>query len=100
MDEYSIRPGESMRDALEKGLRESNMIVFLVSPESVRRPNLFFEIGAAIGMGKPFVPVISKEVDLSLLPSSLRVRKYLVRGSPQATADELISETVESNRQS
>lgn len=49
-DEFDVRPGESLRDALESGLRHSDVLVALLDPES--KPALFFELGAAISMEK------------------------------------------------
>jgi uncharacterized protein (DUF4213/DUF364 family) len=49
-----------VRDALESGMRGSDMLVALVEPEHPAWPNLFFELGAAIGMGKKVVSVVPK----------------------------------------
>ena len=83
-----------MIEAVEKRLRESNVIALLVIPDTIKRPNLFFEIGAAMGMGKRLIPVVSREVDLDTLPASLRERRYLIKGSPDATAQEFVSEAI------
>lgn len=85
-----------MTEAVEKGLRDSSIIVLLVTSDTLKRPSLFFEIGAAMGMGKPLIPVVSKDVDLSALPISLRGRRYLIKGSPEATAQEFVSEAIAS----
>jgi len=95
-DSNAIRPGQSWRKEVEKGLRESSVIVLLVTPDTIKRPNLFLEIGAAIGMGKPLILVASKDVDPSALPVSLRGRRYLIKGSPEATAQEFVSEAISS----
>ncbi|SRR5713101_8919192 len=94
-DSHSIPLGQSWTEAIEKGLRESNVIVLLVTPDSLKRPNLFFEIGAAMGMGKRLVPVVSKDLDPSALPASLRERRYLLKGSPDVTAQEFVSQAME-----
>ena len=91
-DQHSIRPGESLREEIEKGLRESNLLVILLTPENVSQPKLFFEIGAAIGLGKPVIAVVSPDLDVSRLPQSIRERKYLLRESPQITADQLFTQ--------
>jgi len=92
LDQSEIQIGDSLRDAIEKGLRESDLIVALINPESLKRPALFFELGAALGMGKRIVGVVPKGFDASQLPQSLRLRRYLVKGSPETTADLLVSE--------
>lgn len=77
-DEFDVQPGESLREALEAGLRNSDVFVALLDAEAPAKPNLFFELGAAIGMGKKVVPIVPKGI-----------RRYLVRDSPEQTAEEL-----------
>ena len=88
-DEFDVRPGESVRDALEAGLRSSDVLVALLDTESPSRPNLFFELGAAIGMGKKVVAIVPKDLDPSVLPLEVRLRRYLIRNTPEQTAAEL-----------
>jgi hypothetical protein len=88
-DEFNVRPGESWREALEDGLRGSDVLVALLDAESSPRPNLYFDLGAAIGMGKRVVPIVPKGVDPGALPLEVRLRKYLIRTSPEQTAEEL-----------
>lgn len=92
LDQFEIQIGDSLRDAIENGLRESDLMVALINPESLQRPALFFELGAALGMGKRIVGVVPKGFDTSQLPQSLRLRRYLVKDSPETTADMLVSE--------
>ena len=93
-DSHSVPFGQSWTEAVEKGLRESNFIVLLVTPDSLRRPNLFLEIGAAMGMGKQLIPVVSKDLDPMALPATLRERRYLLKSSPDITAQEFVSQTI------
>src|SRR4051812_25190644 len=88
-DEFDVQPGASLRDALETGLRSSDVLVALYDPDTESRPNLFFELGAAIGMGKRIVPIIPKGLDPSALPLDVRLRRYLLRETPDQTAEEL-----------
>jgi len=88
-DQFRVRPGDSFRDALESGLRSSDVVVALVDPRHPSRPTFFFELGAAISLGKRVVAVVPKDVAAHELPSELRVRRYLTRDSPEQTADEL-----------
>jgi len=89
LDQFQIAAGESLREALETGLRESDFLVTLIAPEPSLQPALFFELGAAIGMGKCVVPIVARELDTSKLPFELRSRRYLLRDSPEHTAAEL-----------
>jgi hypothetical protein len=89
LDQLQVAPGESVRDALELGLRESDVLVTLIDPGLSLNPNRFFELGAAIGMGKRVVAIVPRELDASKLPFELRSRRYLVKDSPEDTAEEL-----------
>src|SRR6266851_10295271 len=60
-DQFEVRAGESLRDALEAGLRSSDVFVTLVDPKFPSKPNLFFELGAAIGMGKRVVAIVPRD---------------------------------------
>jgi hypothetical protein len=88
-DEFEMRPGESWRDVLESGLRSSDVLVTVFDEESSSKANLFFELGAAIGMGKRVVPIVPKDIDPSVLPFDVRSRRYLIRDTPEETAEEL-----------
>jgi hypothetical protein len=57
--------GEALPDATETGLRDSDWIVVLAPPGDRRNPNVYFEVGAALGMGRPVVLVRSDGADLS-----------------------------------
>jgi hypothetical protein len=88
-DEFDVRPGESVRDAVEAGLRSSDVLVALLDADSSSKPNLFFELGAALGMGKRVVAIVPKDLDPGALPLDVRLRRYLIRDTPEQTAQEL-----------
>src|SRR5439155_5306981 len=46
-DEFDVHSGESLRDALESGLRGSDVLVALLDPEHPAKPALFFELGGS-----------------------------------------------------
>ena len=91
-DQFNVKAGEPLSDAIEKGLRESDVVVLLISPENINRPNLFFELGAALSMNKTIVPVVPENLDPHSLPLPLQRIKFIVRVSPEETAKELASE--------
>jgi hypothetical protein len=93
LDEVAFKPGESVPQAMEKGLRESDMVVFVVTPESVRSNYLLFELGAAIGMGKRAIPILAGNVSPSDLPFPLRSRVSLPKESPDETAKKVLAAT-------
>lgn len=91
-DTDKIRPGDNWREEIEKELRESDIIVTLIDKNNVKSPWVFFELGAAIGMGKKVVAIISKDLEISQLPQELRLRSYLIKESPEKTAEEFLEE--------
>ena len=93
LDETQMHFGDRFREAIEQGLRGSDIIVSLVTPQSITRPNLFFDLGAALGMGKRVIPIVPKDLDLALLPQPLRGRRFLRQASPEETASALAAET-------
>jgi hypothetical protein len=93
LDELQLKAGEPSVEAIEEGLRDSDVVAFVITPENVRGPNLFFELGATLGMGKLAVPIVSREVETSQLPYPLRVRQFLPRESPEETATKLLTQT-------
>lgn len=84
-----IPVGEPIGDALEKGLRESDVITAIVAPGNTRSPGVLFELGAAIALGKRVISIVPDNFDTSKLPSSLRMRKYLTKQDPEVTAQQL-----------
>ena len=89
LDEWEIAAGESFVDALETGLRESDVIVAVLSPNNVASPNVLFELGFAVGMGKRLIPIFSRDVVTSTIPFDLRSRRFLIQGQPNETAREV-----------
>ena len=90
-DKAKIQLGESLRDALEKGLRESDAIVVLLSPNNARNPNIFFELGVALGTGKKLITVVDEHLDPAAIPFEVRTRRYLIKRSPDETAQQVAS---------
>lgn len=93
LDDWEVQAGEPLGDAIEQALRDSEVIAFILTAETAQRPNFLFELGAAVGMGKRVVPVVPKDFEAARLPHPLRIRKFLLRGSPEETAKRLLAET-------
>ena len=51
-DEIEVHAGEPLREAIEKGLRNSDIVVFARYAGQRHTAIVFFEIGAAVSMGK------------------------------------------------
>lgn len=89
LDEFEIGPGESVADAMEAGLRGSEILVPLLDTGSDWMPTFYFELGAAIGMRKRLLPIVPRDLDPSVLPKYVRVHGYLIRSTPESAAEEL-----------
>ena len=99
IDQLEVKAGDPLGEAIEKGLRESDLFVVLIDPDKIKTPSLLFELGAAIGMGKGVVAIVPKDFDPSELPLPLRTRRFLMKGSPSVTADELVEAEQPSGQQ-
>jgi hypothetical protein len=92
LDEQQLKPGDPIEPAIENGLRSSDTVAFVLTPESARRRNVLFELGAAIGMKKRIVPIVDKDMAVSDLPFPLRIRYALTKESPEETARKFLAE--------
>jgi hypothetical protein len=89
LDEWQVSVGDSLREAIEGGLRDSDAIVSVLTRANARRPTVLFELGVALGMGKPFISIIPPDLDSSAIPFDLRTRRYLTKGAPDDAAREV-----------
>lgn len=87
LDETEIRPGESWVDALEAALRSSDVGVSVMTPQGVSLPNMAFEIGAAVGLGKALAVIVPDGIDSRFLPG---VGHHFTKQSPKKTASNLV----------
>lgn len=86
-----IRPGERWADSIDTALTNSKYVVFLVSPKSNRSSWAAFELGAALGMGKPVLPVVSADVSDEELAGPIRSRKFIRESDTETLAAQLAS---------
>jgi hypothetical protein len=75
-DPSRIRVGESIADAMEEALQQSEYFLLLVSPDYLSSPWTNFELGVALSREPDFrarhiFPVIVQEIDPKALPASL-----------------------------
>ena len=86
--------GRSLSQSLERGLRASDVVVILFDAETLQNPNALFELGAAMAGNKAVVPVVPPGVSVARLPVPLQRVVFLAKGSPEATAAQLIEEVL------
>jgi hypothetical protein len=87
-----IKAGETWREKLEEGLRQSRNIVFVVTPETARSNWMALELGAALALKKHLIPIVAEDTPLKDIPGPIRIRKSLVKGDPVAVAERIVRE--------
>jgi hypothetical protein len=85
-DAHEILPGERWQTQIEKALRQSRVLIIVLTPESIQRPWTFFELGAALAGGKRIVPVLSDDVDPADIPAVVRQFQFVREKTPEAAA--------------
>ena len=93
LDTGSTKAGENWASSLESQILKSDAIITVISPqgkdESIR-PNVYFEAGMAVAMGKPVSFIVPEgEIKSGRLPFALNTNKLFLRRTPAATAREV-----------
>lgn len=81
-DVHELAPGERWDEKIQQALRESSVIVVILSENSVDSPWIFFELGAAIADKKRIIPVLFGDIESKRIPSLLRRFQFLKETSP------------------
>lgn len=85
-DAHEIRPGERWQAQIEKALRQSRVLIMVMTSESVQRPWTFFELGAALAGGKRIIPVLADDVNPGDIPAAVSQFQFVREKSPEAAA--------------
>jgi hypothetical protein len=94
-----IEAGDSFIEDIEEGLHNSAYFVVVITPESVGSNWIAAELGAALAMKKPLIPIVSKDTRPELLPGPIRRRKWLAMEDPDVVAEEIAKRvSVNTNR--
>lgn len=88
-DEIEIKPGDVWRDQTEKGLRASTYVVMIITPEAAHSNWQAAELGAALALQKPLIPIVAEDVPSKDIPGPIKLRKYLLKADPTVVADEI-----------
>jgi hypothetical protein len=84
-----IKPGESWREKIEEGLRQSRYVGFIITPETARSNWLALELGAALALKKPLIPIVAEDTPLEDIPGPIRLRKALPKSDPIVVAEKI-----------
>jgi hypothetical protein len=85
-DYVEILPGDAWKERIETALRESETLVFILTPSSVSDPWTLFELGAAVGGHKRIIPVVAKEFDRRSMPPLIGRYQFLEAASAKEAA--------------
>jgi formylglycine-generating enzyme required for sulfatase activity len=71
LDRHDIKPGEPWEVRLGGLIEQSDTVVFVISPQSVKSERCVWEVEKALGLSKRLLPVIYKAVPDAEIPTKL-----------------------------
>jgi TIR domain len=72
LDGYKLPGGANFNDQLRQEVYESQVFIGLISPESFQSQYVLFELGARWGANKQLIPLLSPNLDSSLIKEPLK----------------------------
>jgi TIR domain len=88
LDAGSVNPGENWAAAAARALRESDTIIAVLSGEAFESPNLYFDLGVALGSNKRLIVVTDRSPATSL-PIEVQKARWIALQEPEETAREV-----------
>lgn len=82
-----IRPGAEWADVVKSNLRDASLFLIVLTPTSVERPWVLFEVGAAWMAAKPLVPVLAGGLRKEDVPEPLDTLQLLSIEDPVQAAE-------------
>ncbi|MEM6325255.1 MAG: toll/interleukin-1 receptor domain-containing protein, partial [Pseudomonadota bacterium] len=76
-DIHDILPSEEWKARLEKLIRESDTLLFLLSPASIRSQTCAWELGLAEKLNKRIIPVVIEDVEGEVVPAVVAKINYI-----------------------
>lgn len=97
-DEDEVRPGDSLLECIHEGLNKSHDIIFLIGAGASKSNWAAAELGAALALHKPIIPIVQEGIPPEDIPGPIRLRRYLLKQEPSVTAVEIVR-AISSERQ-
>src|ERR1700728_4131183 len=72
LDQHDIAAGEDWEARLGGLIRQSDTVVFVISPEAVKSERCAWEVNTAIADNKRVLPIVAKAVPETEIPEPLR----------------------------
>ena len=76
-DQESIATGEDFQKEIEKGILQSDNFLFVITPDSIDSPFCEDEVKYAASLGKRFVTILHRPIDVDDLPKELAQVQWL-----------------------
>ena len=88
-DPADILPGERWQERMADALRQSNILIVILSKSSVNSPWMFFEIGAAVAGDKFIIPLLIDDTDMLEVPMPIAQFQILRENVPSVAASSI-----------
>jgi hypothetical protein len=72
-----LEGGQAWWDTILGQIRSCELFVFLLSPDSVRSKACRAELGYAVALGRPLLPVMARDVNIDLAPDPIGVTQFV-----------------------
>ncbi len=82
-----IRMGEDFEVAIQRGLEEADNVVYLISQASLASVYCQQEIDQALDLNKRVIPMLVEDVNLALIPETIRKIQFINLTDNQASID-------------
>ena len=89
-EEWNVESNPPM-EAVEKALRESDLVLLLLDDANMNAPTFYFYIGAATTLDKPIIAVVPSSNGASALDIPIPAERRVVNISPWQAAAEVLS---------
>jgi hypothetical protein len=96
-DVEDLDPGEHWQEKLQEALRQSSILVVILTENSINNQWMFFELGAAVAGGKTIIPVLAEDMDINRVPLSL-TRFQFLREFSAFKAGKKVAEVIEKSK--
>ncbi|ESA32550.1 wd40 repeat-containing protein [Leptolyngbya sp. Heron Island J] len=82
-----IRMGEDFETAIRRGIEEADNVVYLISQDSLASDYCQEEIHQALDLNKRVIPMVVEDVNLNLIPETIRKIQFINLADNQASVD-------------
>jgi formylglycine-generating enzyme required for sulfatase activity len=93
LDRHDILPGEPWQERLAKLIEAADVVIFLISPDSVASEICDWEVNEAERLGKRLLPLVIRETPTNLVPGRLRRLNFTFMRDSAEEAEGLASLT-------